>query len=143
MSENETPVPAASVPALDTYEGIKYARKSKTILPTLEQFEKALLGSRQRIADLAVAAAVASGEGHVKVKLPFPVEVIGEAKTSWQIEGEESKEKRHLSKLIYWYAKLQAGKFHEENLPAIHNTSTPEDDYEPEEDEESYEGDDE
>lgn len=138
---NEAPVPVAATPDLNTYEGIKAARRSKTILPTQQNFETALLAMRQRVADLAVASACAQGENHTKLKLLFPVETIAGAKTSWELDDEESKAKCHLSKLIYFYAKLQAGKFHEDHLPSIHNTAshTPEDDYEPEEDEESDE----
>jgi hypothetical protein len=136
---NDAPVnPVAAVPALNTYAGIKYARKNK-VMPTPEQFEQALLAQRQLVADLAVAAAVASGESYTQHKLPFPVETNGIP--SYELSGKAGKESRHLSKLVYWFAKFQAGKFHED-LPyqgghsAIHG---PEDDYDPSEDED-YEG---
>jgi len=139
---NETPVQAAT-PDLNTYEGIKAARRGKQVVPTQQNFETALLAQRQRVADLAVASAVAQGENHTKLKLPFPVETVAGAKTSWDLQNELVKAQRHLSKLIYFYAKAQAGKFHEEHLPSVHNTSTPEEDYEPEEDEESFDEDEE
>jgi hypothetical protein len=131
----ETPVSAA--PSLDTYEGIKYARKNKPLLPTQEQFEKALLAQRQKVADLAVAAAVASGESHTQSRLPFPVETQGAQ--PWELREQAAKSARHLSKLVYFYAKFQAGKFHEE-LDHVY-AAAPDDDYDPSEDEEPDEDD--
>ena len=60
-TQNNAPeTPVSAVPSLDTYEGIRHARKNPPLMPTQENFEKALLAQRQKVADLAVASAVAS-----------------------------------------------------------------------------------
>lgn len=131
-----------TTPAIDltTFEGIRAARKNPSVTPTLEQIQKVLNEHRQLVADLAVASAVAAGERHAEDRLDMPKEKVEGKPSASDLRQSFDKAHRHLSRLVYWYGKLQVNKFHELHLSpkfAVSGLPTPQpdDDYEPSEDE--------
>ena len=115
-----------------TYNDIKGFYRSKEPI-TPEQIQEAIAGHVKLVQETAVTAATLSGEYHAKVKLlPFVEEGI--QSTYYTAQDAHHKAMRHLSKLVYWYAKAQAGVLYEATQ-AVHAPAP----YEP--DEASFEDD--
>lgn len=105
-----------------TYEDIKKLYRAKAPI-TPEQFQQALDSLRAVVMDTAVTAATLSGEHWAQAKLmPFTTGEDAPGNGYYEARSAHEKSMRHLSKLVYWYAKAQAGLLYE---PTSHEGSAP------------------
>lgn len=104
------------------YETIKMARKAGTVL-TVEMLASAVDEQKALVSALAIESGVASGEAMAALKLsPFPIEA-GESIESRIVRTVNAI--RHLSKLVYWHAKVASGGTIE--APPVDGTDKPND----------------
>lgn len=98
-----------------TYKDIKAFWHSKEPI-ALEQFQEAIAHQTALVQELAVRSATLSGECHAKVKLdPFPAQGESLESQFYTARAGCADAMRHLSKLVYWYAKAQAGTLYDES----------------------------
>lgn len=96
-----------------TYEDIKKLYRAKAPI-TIEQIQSALDHHRALVQDTAITAATLSGEHWAGTKLmPFTSGEGAPGNGMWEARNAHEKAMRHMSKLVYWYAKLQAGVLYE------------------------------